>query len=71
MAEAVFGLSGIAGTVSGTIQDISDQLVVWLRKMFMTVWRFAIAMFNRILNYLMKDPVGFVTAMGEFAVLLG
>ena len=72
MAEALLGLlggSGGGGIVSA-LENIGDQILVFIRKIFMTIWRQVVSLYYKMIDYFMKDPVGFVTAIGELIVFL-
>jgi hypothetical protein len=69
MAEAILGLVGGQGIIS-SINDIVNNIFIWLRKIFMTIWRQVVALFYKIIDYFMKDPVGAITMIGELIVFL-
>ena len=72
MAEALVGaLAGSAGGgIVGTLEDIGNQILVWLRKIFMAIWRRIVELYYKMIDYFMKDPVGFLTMVGEIIVFL-
>ncbi|CAJ31719.1 hypothetical protein AFV8_gp42 [Betalipothrixvirus puteoliense] len=71
MAEAVAFLAGSSGGgIVSALEDIGNQILEWLRKMFMTIWRHIVGLFYRMIDYFMKDPVGFITMVGELIVFL-
>ena len=69
MAEAILGLVGGQGIIS-SINDIVNNIFIWLRKIFMVIWRQVVSLYYKIIDYFMKDPVGAITMIGELIVFL-
>jgi hypothetical protein len=69
MAEAILGLLGSQG-ITSSINDMVNNIFIWLRKIFMALWRQVVALFYKIIDYFMKDPVGAMTMIGELIVFL-
>jgi len=69
MAEALAGLIGGQG-ITSAITDIANNIFVWLRKIFMVIWRHIVSLYYKIIDYFMKDPVGAITMIGELIVFL-
>ena len=73
MAEALLAMAGTQGAgqgITSTINDIVNNIFVWLRKIFMTIWRHVVALFYKVIDYFMKDPVGAITLIGELIVFV-
>ncbi|ACB37278.1 hypothetical protein AFV9_gp44 [Betalipothrixvirus uzonense] len=69
MAEAILGFLG-GNSIVSSINDIVNNIFIWLRKMFMTIWRTIVTLYYKIIDYFMKDPVGAITFIGELIVFL-
>jgi len=75
MAEAIALVGGLAGGSGGggiisALEDIGNQIFEWLRKIFMAIWRHIVSLYYKMIDYFMKDPVGFITFLGEMIVFL-